>query len=243
MTKIQKISKNITPFAGSFFVNEAFNQCGLSKLIDDKLGRRTLTGYQYSEIFRNYALIFFCGGHCAEDIHTYLRPTLESIPDNQVPSPDALLRAMQELSTANTTIVSKAGKACRFNINEQLNDLNIKSLLLTKQLKGGRYYDFDYDNQIIAHKKWDAKKTYKKTTGYCPGVASIGDKIVYIENRDGNAQIKLSQAETLSRVYQLLRDNGIGINRSRMDAGSYAKDIIKSGGVQQPSFLYSCEPL
>jgi hypothetical protein len=227
MTKIQKISKNITPYAGCFFVNEAFNQCGLSKLIDEELGRRTLTGYQYSEIFRTYALIFFCGGHCAEDIHTYLRPTLESIPDNQVPSPDTLLRAMQELATSNTTVVSKSGNTYQFNINEKLNDLNIKLLLLTKQLKEGAYYDFDYDNQIIAHKKWDAKKTYKKTTGYCPGVASIGNKIVYVENRDGNAHVKLSQDKTLSRAYQLLRDRGIGINRSWMDAGSYGEDIIK----------------
>ena len=56
MTKIQKISKNITPFAGIFFVNEAFNRCGLSKLIDEQSGRRTLTGYLHREIFRNIAL-------------------------------------------------------------------------------------------------------------------------------------------------------------------------------------------
>jgi hypothetical protein len=35
--------------------------------------------------------------------------------------------------------------------------LNIKLLPLQKQLKAGEYYDFDYDNQIIAHEKWDAK--------------------------------------------------------------------------------------
>ena len=104
--------------------------------------------------------------------------------------------------------------------------MNIKSLLLTKQLKKDSYYDFDYDNQIIATEKYDTKHTYKHTKGYFPGVATIGNKIVYIENRDGNANVKLEQASTLSRAYKLLKENGIKINRSRMDAGSYSKDII-----------------
>jgi hypothetical protein len=108
-----------------------------------------------------------------------------------------------------------------------MNDLNVKSLLLTKQLKEGEYYDFDYDNQIIEHEKYDAKRTYKHNTGYFPGVATIGDKIVYVENRDGNANVKTAQAETLDRAYRLLKDNGIKINRSRMDAGSYSEEIVK----------------
>ena len=65
-------------------------------------------------------------------------------------------------------------------------------------------------------------------TGYFPGVASIGDRIVYIENRDGNANVKTAQSETLKRAYQLLKDNQIYINRSRMDAGSYSEEIIKT---------------
>ena len=101
-----------------------------------------------------------------------------------------------------------------------MNDLNIKSLLLTKQLKQGEMYDFDYDNQIIEHEKYDAKRTYKHTTGYFPGVATINDKIVYVENRDGNANVKISQNETLERAYELIEENGIMIYRSRMDAGS-----------------------
>jgi hypothetical protein len=107
-----------------------------------------------------------------------------------------------------------------------MNDLNVKSLLLTGQLREGEFYDFDYDNQIIEHEKYDAKRTYKHTTGYFPGVAAIGNKIVYIEIRDGNANVKAARAETLCRAYRLLKDNGIKINRSRMDAGSYGEDIV-----------------
>jgi len=73
----------------------------------------------------------------------------------------------------------------------------------------------------------DAKKTYKKHKGYVPGVATIGDKIVYLENRDGNANVKFEQASTLRRSYELLLGENISVNRSRMDAGSYSKEIIE----------------
>jgi len=98
--------------------------------------------------------------------------------------------------------------------------------LQTKQLKANHSYDFDYDNQVAANNKYDAKRTYKKNKGYVPGIATIGDKIVYVENRDGNANVKFEQAGTLTRAYDLLKSEGITVNRSRMDAGSYAKDII-----------------
>ncbi len=224
--KLQKVSQTITPFAGISFVHEEFNKSGLLDLIDNYLGIRNMTGYQYGELFRTWFEVFFCGGEVAEDVQEHLRPTLENIPGNCVASPDTLLRAIKELATENTTIISTSGKEYQFNFNKKMNDLNIKSLLLTKQLKKGEMYDFDYDNQIIEHEKYDAKRTYKHTTGYFPGVATINDKIVYIENRDGNANVKISQHETLERAYKLIEENRIKINRSRMDAGSYSKDII-----------------
>jgi hypothetical protein len=229
MTKVQKISKNITPFAGVYFAHDEFKRSGLRELVDDQLGVRFSTkSYSYGNLFGNIFNLFLSGGECAEDIQRHFRPTLEQIPGNEVASADTLLRCFGELATENTTVVSSTGKAYQFNINEKLNDLNIKSLLLTGQLKKGNFHDFDYDNQIIEHEKYDAKKTYKMNTGYFPGVASIDGKIVYIENRDGNANVKTAQSETLSRAYQLLKDNHIYINRSRMDAGSYAEDIIKT---------------
>ncbi|MFA6619380.1 MAG: IS1380 family transposase [Candidatus Neomarinimicrobiota bacterium] len=224
--KLQKVSQTITPFAGISFVHEEFNKSGLFNLIDNYLGVRNTNGYSYGELFRTWFEVFFCGGEVAEDVQKHLRSTLENIPDNNVASPDTLLRVLTELATENTIITSTSGKEYEFNINKKMSDLNIKSLLLTKQLKKGEKYDLDYDNQITKHEKWDAKRTYKNTTGYFPGVATINDKIVYIENRDGNANVKIAQDETLKRTYELLQENEIKIDRSRMDAGSYAKDII-----------------
>ena len=224
---IQKLNNSVSPFAGISFANNSFNKSGISQLIDNELGRRVKTiGFDYSEILRNLSNVFLSGGGVIEDISTHLGEHLKMIPGNNVPSPDTALRAIKELSTTNTSFRSQNGIDYNFNINIRLNKLNLKALLRTDQLKTNHSYDFDYDNQVLANNKYDAKRTYKKNKGYVPGIATIEDKIVYIENRDGNANVKFEQAGTLSRAYDLLKSDGITVNRSRMDAGSYAKDII-----------------
>jgi len=226
--KIQKYTTTTSPFSGISFVNYFFNEVGLSQLIDNELGIRVkYAGFSYSDIIRNLTNVFLRGGDVIEDISTHLGSHLKELPNNNVPSPDTILRGLKELTTPNTIVKSSTGLSYNFNINKKLNLLNIKSLLLTKQLEANKSYDFDYDNQITANKKYDAKRTYKQTKGYFPGVATIGDGIVYIENRDGNANVKLNQAETLKNAYGLLKSQNIHINRSRMDAGSYAKGIIE----------------
>jgi hypothetical protein len=49
--------------------------------------------------------------------------------------------------------------------------------------------------------------TYKKFTGYSPGVAVIGDLIVGIENRDGNANVRFHQQDALERIFSNLESN------------------------------------
>lgn len=217
----------LSPFAGISFFENCFNASGLKQLIDNELGSRVSTvGYSYSDIIKNYWSIFLTGGDCAEDIQTHVGKYLKSIPGNATPSADTLLRGLKELATPNKQYTSASKIQYDFNINTRLNKLNIKSLLLTGQLDTGKEYDLDYDNQITANEKYDAKRTYKKNTGYFPGIATIGNKVVYVENRDGNANVKFEQASTLKRMYNLLGENNISINRSRMDAGSYSKEII-----------------
>jgi len=86
-------------------------------------------------LLKTNSIFFYSGGDCAEDIQTHLGKHLKSIPGNHVPSADTILRGIKELSTQNTSFTSNQGKTYDFNINKQLNNLNIKSLLLTKQLK------------------------------------------------------------------------------------------------------------
>ena len=235
--KIQKKSSTISPFAGISFIDNEFEKSGLNQLIDNELGLRVSTkGFTYGNVFKNLSHVFYCGGSCAEDIQSNVGNDLKLIPGNVVSSADTVLRVVKELATDNSLLVSKQGISYNFNINLKLNDLNIKSLLLTKQLEAGCSYDFDYDNQIIATEKYDTLRTYKKVKGYFPGVATIGDKVVYIENRDGNANVKFEQAATLTRAYKLLIDNDIKVNRSRMDAGSYSKEIIDVVAQNSKSF-------
>ena len=70
--------------------------------------------------------------------------------------------------------------------------------------------------------------TYKKFTGYSPGVAVIGDLIVGIENRDGNANVRFRQQDTLERIFSNLEQNGIRIKRARMDCGSCSRQIVET---------------
>ena len=225
--KIQNFKTTVNPFSGNSLVNHYFNKSGMSQLIDNELGVRVkYVGYQYSEIFRNLTNVFLSGGDAIEDINTHFREHLKSIPGNNVPSADTILRSFKELTTENTIYTSDSGLSYNFNINNKLNKLNIKSLKLTGQLKAGECYNFDYDNQINANNKWDAKKTYKKNKGYFPGIATIGNNIVGVENRDGNANVKFKQEDTLKRFYTQLESEDISVNRSRMDAGSYSKNII-----------------
>ena len=45
--------------------------------------------------------------------------------------------------------------------------------------------------------KFDAKMTYKKFTGYSPEIATVGNVIVGIENRDCNTNVHFRQDDTL----------------------------------------------
>jgi len=64
--------------------------------------------------------------------------------------------------------------------------LLVKALLKTGQLDKVTSRTLDYDNQVIATEKYDAAKTFKKCQGYQSVIASVGQHIVYIEDRNGN---------------------------------------------------------
>ena len=163
-----------------FHVRELFSRF-VRPVIDKVLGLRcTSFGYQYSEIAGSLASVYFCGGDCVEDVTSHLMPHLSLHPTLRTCSSDTILRAISELATANTTYTSDTGKSYDFNTATKLNRLLVKALLSTGQLMAGASYDLDFDHQFIETEKYDAKMTYKKFTGYSPGVAVIGDLIVGI---------------------------------------------------------------
>lgn len=199
----------------------------LGKTIDSTLGVRShLIGYQYSEIIRSLLSVYFCGGSSVEDVTTHLMPHLSLHPELRTCSSDTILRAIRELTCENTAYVSDSGKTYDFNIADRMNSLLLNALLSTGQLKANSEYDFDFDHQFIQAEKYDSKPTYKKFLGYSPGVAVIGDMIVGIENRDGNANVRFHQQDTLRRILTRLEGRGIRIKRARMDCGSCSEEIV-----------------
>ncbi len=210
-----------------FSIMEEFDSL-LSNVIDSTLGLRIKTcGYQYSEILRSLMCVFFCGGSCVEDVSTHLMRHLSCHPKLRTCSADTILRAIKELSVENMTYTSPiSGKSYGFNTVDTMNELLIESLISTGGLCKGQAYDFDFDHQFIETGKYDAKPTYKKFAGYSPGVAVIGDYIVGIENRDGNANVRFCQQHTLERIFTRLEKKGIRIDRVRMDCGSCSEEIV-----------------
>ena len=236
MAKINIKSERITPFGGIFQVREQFSRY-VGPVIDEVLGLRCASfGYQYSEIVGSLSSVYFCGGDCVEDVTSHLMPHLSLHPTLRTCSSDTILRAISELATANTTYTSDTGRSYDFNTATKLNSLLVKALLGTGQLAAGESYDLDFDHQFIETEKHDAKMTYKRFTGYSPGVAVIGDLIVGIENRDGNANVRFHQQDTLERIFSNLESNRIHIKRSRMDCGSCSRQIVET--VEKHSELF-----
>lgn len=226
--KITYSSSKINSFGGINFADSIISKSNIFKTIDQTLGNRGVRSeYNYSDLFRSYFLMTLCGGECAEDITEHLRRELCQVKDFNICSADTLLRMQKELATEKETFISDTGIAHEFNVNIALNDLMIKLLVQTRQLNPEyNEYIFDYDNQFIPTEKYDSKRSYKKADGYFPGIASIGNHPVYIENRNGNSNVKYRQEETLSRAYNLLVGQGIKVKHSRMDCGSFDRTVI-----------------
>ena len=122
--------------------------------------------------------------------------------------------------------MSDQSRSYDFNPAEKLNALLLNALLETGQLVEDGEYDLDFDHQFIETEKYDSKTTYKKFKGYGPGVAVINDLIVGVENRDGNANVRFHQRDTLERIFARFEARRLFINRSRMDCGSCSEEIV-----------------
>ena len=226
MLKVEKSDQAIKPFGGINFVIDDIKSKGIDRMIDNQLGSRSPQAqYSYSDTFTALWSVFYCGGDAIEDIQTHLNKQLIDIPKMKVMSADTILRVLKELKTEKV-IYQNGAVTHEYNDNRNLNLLNIKIQKKLGLLKENCYYDFDFDHQFIPTDKYDSKTSYKKKDGYFPGNASINDMVVYIENRNGNSNVKYLQHETLTKAYDALKEEGIRINRSRADAGSYCKEVV-----------------
>ena len=234
--KVTTTTENISAYGGLNFISEIFNNLEFSELISKNLGNRPLQSeFSYCDVIKNLWMIFLAGGDCAEDIGEHLKTDFVQIPNLKVCSPDTIGRVLKSLAQKKEVHISNSGIEHQFSDHQNLNSLNLDMLVKTKILEPNKYYDFDFDHQFIPCEKYDSKKSYKMKRGYFPGVSTIGKHIVHIENRNGNTNVKYKQVDTLKNAYSLLEQKNIKINRSRMDCGSFSKEIIDM--VQQNSKL------
>jgi len=226
--KITYSSEKIYSFGGINFADSIISNAKLYEIINQELGSRgDRATYSYADLIRSYLLLSLCGGECAEDVAENLRGELEQVHGFEACSADTLLRMQKELATEKETFVSESGVEHDFNSNMKINELMVKLLVECRQLSpGAKEYVFDYDNQFIPTEKYDSKRSYKKAEGYFPGVATINNHPVYIENRNGNSNVKYRQDETLKRAYSILAKFGIKPKYSRMDCGSFDRRVI-----------------
>ena len=231
MAKVAIKSENITSFGGIYHVMDVFSKLGFEKLTETVVGKRGSSGkaYSYGSIFASLFFSYLCGGECLEDINALVGHFRQK-PGTILPGADTVGRGLKGLSEEDTVYKSESsGMSYRFNTAEKLNVLLLRMIRRMGLIKVGSHVDMDFDHQFIPAHKYDAKYSYKQDFGYFPGWASVGGIIVGGENRDGNANVKFRQEDTLRRIMDRVKSElGVVIERFRADSGSFSKEIVRT---------------
>ena len=227
MIKVQKSNQKVNPFGGLNFISKSLKESSILDVIDNQLGSRgNRATYSYSDIFTALFMVFYAGGDRMEDIDENLKDKFNEVDDLSVPSPDTIGRGLIELATEKEIHVNSE-VVHEYNDNPELNKLLLKIQKELKLIDTDNEYVLDFDHQFIPTGKYDSKKSYKKKDGYFPGIASINDLPVYIENRNGNSNVKYLQYETILKIFEALEKEGIKIDKFRADAGSYIEKVVE----------------
>jgi Transposase DDE domain group 1 len=237
MDKVSKSSKNITPFGGLNFIYNALNRSKINTFIDEKLGYRNFRAhYSYSDIVLSLLGNSLCNGQYISDLE-HLKNKFSRQYFENIPSPDTVEYACQELKTATIQETTEGGIFHQFNYDNDKNKALVALCVKTGQLKKTEKYTLDFDNVVLENQKQDAKRSYKNTNGYHPNFSFIGRLPVHIENHNGNTPAKYKQLETLERCFKNLKDNNIIIQNYRGDSASYQKEIIEFLGENAQYFF------
>lgn len=179
----------------------------------------TKAAFTHGDVFASMFGSYLCGGDCIEDMME-IKPFWNNRDNIRICSSDVTRRTLRSLSEDSISYQSSQKKSYAFNVNEKMNSLLLKCLAATGQPNPGDCVNLDFDHQFIAADKKDAKYSYKKADGYFSGVVSIGGLIVGVENLDGNANVKFSQADTIERLFSHLeRQSRVVIQNFRADCG------------------------
>lgn len=240
--KIQQ-SKAVSAFGGINFVFDFLERSQINALIEKSFpALASQSEYSWKDLINSMLSIYLCGGDCIEDLQTHLRSHFKANPFIKMPSPDTVLRRLKGLAVENLQCNTKRGLVTHtYNLNEFTNQLNV-SLLKQQGVCDAQELTLDYDNTIIFNEKSDSKMTYKRNPGYQPGVGYLNEEhVFFVENRNGNSDAKAFQADTLKRMFELLKQNGIKkAKHFRADAASYQYDVVKLVEQNVENFYIGC---
>ncbi|MCQ2259355.1 MAG: hypothetical protein MJZ41_15405 [Bacteroidaceae bacterium] len=200
----------------------------------------------YSDISKTLLATYATNSSCIEDSKQISDQISEKSQGYRLCSPDVRLNSFKELGTESTASRSESGIEYKFNNNPALTDLAVKGLIQCRQVDTNTDHVFDHDNQFIPTEKYDAKFSYKKVFGYFPGIAQIDEYHFYVENRDGNDNVKYIQSKTFEKAYLVLEENGIKVGQSRKYCGSYPKETVETVAKHSRLFYFRanrCETL
>jgi len=228
MRKVTQSQRNITPYGGLNFIYDAFSRTNIAQYIDNQLGCRNYRAkYSYSDLVLSLFGNCISNGEYIADLELLKEQYWEQLFD-AIPSADTVEYCCQELKVKNKVIVTDSDVEHQINYNKKLNTSLVNLCVYTNQLKSGKQgYVLDYDNVVVETQKQDARKSYKMTYGYHPGIAFIGNLPVHIENRNGNTPARYGQKELLENCFNNLDSNNISIEHYRGDSASYQQEVIE----------------
>lgn len=224
--KILKSNQSVNPFGGINLVYQLLDQYQIEQCFEKWLPELpNQSQYSWKDILYNFWSIYLCGGDCIEDLAGNFGHYLSNHPLIKKPSPDSVLRRFKSIAVPALKMRPNRGnKEHLFAINQHLADLNLS---LLKQLKCSFDDVLDYDNTICQTNKKDSRLTYLRNFGYSPGVALMGSKVVYIENRSGNSPAHILQEDTLQRMFNHLAKHDITPSVFRADSASFQLQTIR----------------
>ena len=227
MDKIIHSDKNITTLGGLNFIYTAIIDKSLDQYIDSQLGLRSANAkYSFADIVLSLFGNAISQGSYIADIE-HLKENYKEQFFQNIPSPDTVEYACQELKTPTTIEKTDKGVIHQFNYSNKINETLVGLAVKTGMLKPGtNRYTLDFDNVVIEHDKQDARTSYKMTKAYHPNFAFINRIPVHIENHNGNTPAKYKQDETLQRNFVNLKKEGIKVTSFRGDSASYQKKVV-----------------
>lgn len=213
-------------FGGINFIDADLRKLGVSSLITDALGHRSLIAtYSYADVIKTIFYIHAIGGDVLDDVNT-LKQQLKDHPELKICSADTIEYVSQELRQQSKKVTTDKGVVHTINEHEMFNKLLPKICRLAEVLTSTDGYTMDYDGHITENTKVDNARSYKKTEGYYPVVCSINKLPVYMQNRKANTPESYGQLSVISKAFEQCRAENITLHKFRADASCYEKQTI-----------------